>query len=203
MSVQVRVLSGAALDTALGDVARLRIEVFREFPYLYDGNAAYEAEYLSLYREAPGAIVVAAMAEGRIVGAATGLPLNAADAAFAGPVSAGGLDPERTFYCAESVLLSPYRGRGIGHAFFDAREDRARDLGMTQAVFCAVERPEDHPARPADYRSLEPFWRKRGYRPLAGAAAEFSWKDVGDDTERRHRLNFWWRALDQAWPGYP
>ena len=203
MSVKVCVLSGAELDAALGDVARLRIEVFREFPYLYDGDAAYEAEYLSLYSEAPGAIVVAAMAEGKIVGAATGLPLKGADAAFAGPVSAAGLDPAQTFYFAESVLLPGYRGQGIGHAFFDAREARARGLGMTQAVFCAVERPEDHLARPADYRSLEPFWRKRGYRPLAGAVAEFSWKDVGDDPESLHRLNFWWRALDQAPPGYP
>ena len=39
-------LTGADVRTVLDDVARLRISVFRDFPYLYDGSLDYERDYL-------------------------------------------------------------------------------------------------------------------------------------------------------------
>ena len=42
--IDVRRLTGEALGAALDDVARLRIEVFRAFPYLYDGDAEYDVD---------------------------------------------------------------------------------------------------------------------------------------------------------------
>ena len=99
------------------------------------------------------------------------------------------------FYCAESVLLPEYRGQGIGHAFFDAREAHARALGRTYSAFCGVVRPADHPLRPADYAPLDPFWRKRGYEPVAGAVAHFRWKDLDQPEDSDHPLQFWMRAL--------
>lgn len=194
MSVTTRVLTGEALAAALEDVARLRIAVFRDFPYLYDGDADYERDYLRAY-QSPGAVVVAALDGSRIVGAATGAPMSDHAADFA-QAFAGRPEPlDQIFYCAESVLLRDYRGHGIGHAFFDAREAHARDLGARFSAFCSVIRPEDYPARPADYRPLDPFWRKRGYAPLPGVLAHFGWKDLGEADETEKTLQFWMRAL--------
>ena len=61
--------------------------------------------------------------------------------------------------------------------------------------FCGVQRPGDHPMRPADYRPLDPFWRARGYAPLPGVIARFSWKDLGEDSETLKPLQFWIRDL--------
>ena len=193
--IRVERLTGAALEAALGDVARLRIEVFRAWPYLYDGDTAYEEAYLQTYRDSADAILVGAFDGDRLVGASTGTPMqdHAEDfaAAFAGQdVALGDI-----FYCAESVLLPDYRGQGIGHAFFDAREDHARALGHEYAAFCGVKRPKDHPLRPADYQPLDPFWRKRGYAPVAGAVAQFAWKDIDQAQETDHPLQFWMRRL--------
>jgi len=104
----------------------------------------------------------------------------------------------QTFYCAESVLLPAYRGQGIGHRFFDLREAHARALGLRHVVFCAVRRPDDHPLRPADYRPLDPFWRARGYAPVAGAVARFGWKDVDQPAETDKPLQVWARTLEEA-----
>ena len=191
--MEVRAFRGGELLAALDDVARLRIEVFRAYPYLYDGDAAYERRYLEPYR-AQDAIVVGAFDGAALVGAATGMPLAAHADDFAAAFADSEIDLGDVFYCAESVLLPEFRGRGIGHAFFDVREAHARALGYGKAAFCAVVRGE-HPMKPEGYRPLDAFWRGRRYEPLEGAIARFGWRDIGENTESLKPLQFWMRAL--------
>ncbi|WP_171101166.1 GNAT family N-acetyltransferase [Ruegeria sp. HKCCD7255] len=192
---EVRALTGTALEAVLDDVAKLRIEVFRDWPYLYDGDLAYERTYLQSYRDSDKAIVVGAFDGPTLVGASTGAPLADHADDFAAAFEGTGLDLSDIFYCAESVLLSDYRGQGVGHTFFDLREAHARENGFRKCAFCAVQRPEDHPERPDDYRPLDAFWCARGYEPLPGVIANFSWKDVGHDSETSKPLQFWIRDL--------
>ena len=96
--------------------------MFQDYPYLYEGDAAYEEGYLQAYADSPGAIVVGAFDGARMVGAATGAPMEDHAPEFGEPFAAKGYDIAEIFYFEESVLLEGYRGRGIGHAFFDARE---------------------------------------------------------------------------------
>ena len=193
--IRVARLTGDDLARALEDVARLRIEVFRAWPYLYDGDAAYEARYLQTYRESEAAILVGAFDGERLVGASTGTPMEDHAQDFAAAFEGQGIDMKDIFYCAESVLLPDYRGKGIGHAFFDAREGHARDMGRRYSAFCSVARPADHPLKPEGYQPLDPFWRKRGYAPLDGAVARFGWKDIDQPDETEHALQFWLREL--------
>ncbi|WP_299504641.1 GNAT family N-acetyltransferase [uncultured Roseobacter sp.] len=195
MVLDIRPLTGDALKNVLADVAALRIEVFRDWPYLYDGDAAYEQAYLSHYVESAGALVVGAFDGARLVGAATGAPLTDHADDFANAFAGTGVALSEVFYCAESVLLPAYRGQGVGHAFFDAREAHAQAFGYPKVCFCSVIRPEDHPERPVDYRPLDRFWRKRGYAPLPDVIASFSWKDVGEIEETAKPLQFWMREL--------
>lgn len=195
MSVTVAPVTGAGLAEVIPALARLRITVFRAFPYLYDGDAAYEADYLAGFAAAGGAVIVVARDGERIVGAATAAPLATQDAAWQAPLAAAGFDVARCFYFGESVLLPEYRGQGIGHAFFDHREEQARAQGASHVAFCSVIRAEDHPAGPADHRPLDGFWRGRGYAPLAGVTAWFDWKVVDGSDEEPHELQYWTRAL--------
>ncbi len=199
MGLSVRRLTGPAIRQSLDALAELRITVFRAWPYLYAGSHDYERAYLAQFAASPRAVIVGAFAGSRLVGAATAMPLADEHEAFRAPFEAHGEDVNGIFYFAESVLLAAYRGQGIGHAFFDHREEQARALGFARAVFCAVERPVDHPLRPADYRALDPFWRRRGYRPLQGISCRLSWPDLGAATETEKTLHFWSRSpLDPA-----
>ncbi|MFD2740450.1 GNAT family N-acetyltransferase [Sulfitobacter aestuarii] len=193
--IRVETLTGEALAAALPDVARLRIAVFRDWPYLYDGDQTYEENYLQRYRDSDSALVVGAFDGATLIGASTGTPLADHADDFAAAFAGSGIALHTVFYCAESVLLPSYRGRGLGHRFFDAREDHARRLGFAKCCFCAVQRPADHPMRPESYRPLDTFWRGRGYAPLPGPLARFSWKDLGEQTETDKPLQFWIRDL--------
>lgn len=194
--MRVDALVGEALDAALDDVAALRISVFRDWPYLYDGDLGYERTYLEAYRQSDAAVLVGAFDGARLVGAATGTPMGDHADDFAVAFDGTGIALSSIFYCAESVLLPEYRGQGIGHRFFDIREAHARALGATVSAFCSVVRPPDHPLKPAAYRPLDGFWRKRGYAPLEGAVAQFAWKDVDQDAETSKRLQVWIRHLE-------
>lgn len=193
----VECLYGAAIALELDALARLRIQVFREFPYLYEGTLAYEQRYMQDYEKSPRSTLVVARSGTRVVGVATALPLldhrDAAQLAVA--FAAAGIAPEQVYYFGESVLEPAERGRGIGHAFFDAREASARRHGFPIAAFCAVERPEDHPARPAGYLPHHAFWAKRGFVRRPDLTTLFSWRDVGDDDESEKPMVCWLKEL--------
>ena len=196
MSLEVEPLTGDAASAVLDEVARLRIEVFREYPYLYDGDLDYERKYLESLAGARDAVIVQAREGGTLIGASTGAPLVTQQESFRAPLRARGIPEDEVFYFGESVLLQKFRGRGLGHAFFDERENHARSLEeIRHCAFCAVVRPDDHPARPAQYRSHDKFWKKRGYEPLPGVVGSFPWQEVGAAGEVEHPMQFWMRSL--------
>lgn len=196
MSLAINRLSGEQITPYLDDLARLRIEVFRRFPYLYDGDMDYERRYLETYARSPGSLFVLARDDERVVGVATGIPMTDETEAFKGPFIEQGYDPERIFYFGESVLLPEYRGQGIGVTFFDHREAFAREQGsFTHCCFCAVERPENHPLRPASYQPLGEFWKNRGYRKVPELRTWYSWKDIDESHETEKPMTFWIKRL--------
>lgn len=184
-------LRGDTLRAWLPRLAGLRIAVFREWPYLYDGTPGYEETYLAAYADSPGAAVIAAIEGDRAVGCATCQPMAEATARVQAAFPERGLDPARFCYFGESVLLPEYRGRGAGVRFFEMREAHARSLGLAAAAFCAVTRNDNDPRRPKDYVPLDAFWGRRGYVRRADISVIFEWKEVGDDRDTPHALGFW------------
>jgi len=201
-SPRLETVSGPAqLRPLLPALARLRAAVFRDWPYLYDGDAGSEERYLAAYAESPGAAVVVALDGAEPVGAATCQPMAEAAAPVREAFRGRGLDPARFCYFGESVLLPQYRGHGIGVGFFAAREAQARALGLDHAAFCAVVRNPNDPRRPKEYLPLDGFWRRRGYTPRPDLSCVFRWREVGDDgRETPHSLAFWLKPLPGAPP---
>ena len=194
-AIRVEALTGARLQAHLPDVARLRIEVFRAFPYLYDGDLDYEARYLRAFAASRDAVIVGAFDGDEVVGASTAAPLMGQTDEVTAPFRARGEDLSRIFYFGESVLMAGYRGQGIGVRFFDLREAQARRCGASGAAFCAVARADDHPARPVDYVPLDAFWRKRGYAPVPGLICRMDWREIGCAEETAKTMQFWTKAL--------
>jgi len=202
MGLRIECLKGDSIGSGVADLARLRIRVFRAWPYLYDGDLAYEEAYLSGFAKGQTSVIVAAYDVDTIVGAATGSPLEEHTAEFV-PLFAGyGYRAENIFYCGESVLLPEYRAQGIGHGFFDRREAHARELRdklgyqFEYSSFCSVIREGGDLRCPPGYRPLDSFWEKRGYRKVAGMIGHYNWREIGQVSETRKPMQFWMRKLD-------
>jgi hypothetical protein len=176
-------------------LAELRIEVFREFPYLYKGSAENEQRYLDTYLKSENFCLFAAFHDHKMVGATTCLPLIEEAPEVQQPFLEKGLLPEEYTYFGESVLLHPYRGLGIGKKFFLLREAQTILFNTPYATFCAVERSPDHPLRPAYHHFLDPLWAKLGYQKQEELQCRMEWEELPEGQRTSHVLSFWTKQI--------
>ncbi|AVP98282.1 GNAT family N-acetyltransferase [Ahniella affigens] len=193
MSLGLKSLTGVEAAAFLDDLARLRIQVFRDWPYRYEGTLAYEHQYLTAYTRAPSVLLVLALDGDRVVGASSAMRMSDEDASIRAPIEAAGLDPASICYFGESVLDPAYRGRGLGKAFFAARLAHAESLGAADACFAAVIRDQHDPRRPENAANLEPLWRRFGFAPRPGLILRMNWPEIDGVGDVGHDLQFWFR----------
>ena len=201
MSIKVRAVSKEFAREHLLEIAALRIKVFKDFPYIYAGSVDYEVKYLDRYFKAAHGTFILAFDENsgdKIIGVATALPLKEEDDFVKKPFLELGKKIDEFFYFGESVLLPEYRGQGLGHSFFDEREKVALSFPQIKTtVFCAVERPVDHPMKPANYRPLDEFWKKRGYQKDSQLISKFEWLDIGEGHETEKNMRYWVKSWNR------
>jgi GNAT superfamily N-acetyltransferase len=188
--------TGRQFGQVFDDLALLRIAVFRDFPYLYEGSVEYERSYLQTYARSERSFLFAVYDGDRMVGATTCIPLSDETEEVQQPFVEAGFNLSEIFYFGESILLPEYRGLGLGNRFFDEREAHAAGFGTYRyTCFCAVVRPDDHPLRPSDYRPLDAFWTRRGYRKIPELKSRFSWPDIGATEATPKTMVYWMRKL--------
>jgi len=190
--------TGAGIAEVFNDLARLRIAVFRDYPYLYEGSVEYELGYLQTYLQSERSFLFAVYDGDEMVGATTCIPLQDETADVRKPFEDAGFDIGAICYFGESILLPSYRGHGLGHRFFDEREAYARNRGdFETCCFCSVDRGDNHPLRPSDYRPNDAFWLKRGYRKEPALQSTMDWPDLGETTSTPKIMIFWTKPLNR------
>ncbi|CAH0994439.1 hypothetical protein EMA8858_00549 [Emticicia aquatica] len=188
--------TGQEIASVFDDLAQLRIEVFKAFPYLYEGSVAYEKDYLKVYAASKNAFLFAVYDDKKMVGATTCIPLIDETDEVKKPFLKANIDINTVFYFGESILLSKYRGLGLGHRFFDERENYAHGFKQCKMTcFCSVVRPENHPMRPENYQPLDEFWIKRGYQKNAQLKSQFEWLDIGESIATEKDMIYWTKNI--------
>ncbi len=191
MAIAMQLLTGPLVTACLDDLASLRLEIFREFPYLYDGVRDGELRYLGLYAETPDALVVTVTDAGKTIGAATGIPLRYETQEMISSFTLTGYPGEPIYYVGELLFYPEYRNRGLGQRLLSLVEERVRSLGKYPTLTCAtVERPQDHPLRPPDYTPIERFLARTGFALLPGVTTRLTWREI-DGSTPAHVMNFW------------
>ena len=188
-------LKGQDIFSYIPELAKLRIEIFKSYPYLYDGDLDYEHNYLDTYVKCKESIIVIALDQNKVVGASSAIPLEFETIEFQKPFLENGINIKDVFYFGESVLQVAYRGRGLYRHFITEREAAAKEYGSKLAAFAAIERPLDDPKKPEDYVPLNSVWKYFGYKKYPKLCMYYEWKEIGEVLQSPKPLVFWLKKL--------
>lgn len=195
MVISANLLTGLSVEGCLDDLASLRINIFKEYPYLYDGFPEDELKYLRLYMETPDAFVISVKDSGRMIGAATGVPLCYEHEGLVAPFIGTSYSVDELFYVGEVLFYQECRDRGLGLNLLKQIEEYVRTLGSYRYLTCAtVVRPDNHPLYPENYVKIDKFLTRTGFNILPDVTSNFVWQET-DGVMRDHLMQFWIKEL--------
>lgn len=196
--MEFKVYKGAEIEAIFDALAELRIQVFGEFPYLYQGTKEFEFQYLNKYVASNCSFIYTVWDNQKLIGASSCIALSDEFEDVKDPFLKAGMDINSIIYFGESILLKAYRNQGFGKLFMEKRLEFASSFPWCKAVyFCSVERPENHPLKPIDYKNLHSFWRNQGFEPTE-LSSFFEWKDIDQEIESSKKMNYWMKQIQQS-----
>lgn len=200
-SFTIKVLVNSELQKILPFIVEQRIALFREYPYLYEGNAKEENTYITWFSKLPHSAVAVAYLGKNPVGFITGTGFTGFSEHFEGSIDLfkrADLNPSAYYYIAEIVILPSYRGNHLSKRLFDALEAYAYKCGYTASCF-VTESHDVHPLKPKNYRSLKPLWTGLGYAK-SSLFIHFSWLTIQPNNsavQQEHKLDYWIKDLNK------
>ncbi len=190
-------LNGSQARDYVNQLANLRLTIFNDFPYLYEGNLDYEKKYLETYLKAEHSFIFLVLDNDKVIGATTGIWAKEEEDSLKKPFKNFGISADEVFYFGESLLLNEYRGQGIGKIFFEEREKFCKQLPFIKMMsFCAVVRDSHHPLKPQGYKPLDEFWKAMGFHKKEGLTTQYEWQDRGESAPTNKQMQYWIKTLD-------
>lgn len=198
--IQFERLYGSEAKTCMDILASFRIQYFREFPYLYEGNMDYELIYLDGFFSNPEACLIIGREFEQPIVVSTSIPLlsdyeivKSAENIFA----ADGLRASEFMYFGEIIIVPQHRGQGLTKRIFAQQEETALKNGYTSTCYLAVDREEEHPMWPDGYKNPAVIWNRLGYRKT-NMVTDFNWPTIqlaGGAEDKPNPMRFWVKEL--------
>ena len=195
-SISIEVLKGPEVIPYLQKVAQLRIEFYRNYPYLYEGNLTDEETYLSMYAKSKDSLLVIAKNGDDVVGAVTGIPMLETKKENKWLYTQKQTPDEHIFYLGELVLSQDYQNSTLQEMLYLQLENAVKGLEKYSILaVCEIERSPEDTKKPVSAFSSEVLWAGRGFIKQPELYTTNAWKDVGDLEKSDHHLFFWYKAL--------
>ncbi len=195
-NIEIKVLKGSEILPYIHQVAQLRITIFREFPYLYEGTVSSEEKYLKMYSRTKNSTFIIALDHEKVIGVVTGVPVAESMDEIKALFHEKKIPTDGVYYLGDIVLLKEYRKRKIGRDLFKAFEKSVRSTGKYQTMaLCEIDRSRTNLKKPADYIPLETFWTRQGFIKHPNLIAHFSYQEIGNEEMTLHPMIFWTKEL--------
>lgn len=192
--IRIEVFTGPQARAYFSQIANMRITLFSEYPYLYQGDINSEQAYLETYFCSANASILLVCDGDKIVGYSSSIPLIEEEDALKKPFIDRCLDLNDYLYIGEVMLCPEYRHKGITEKFFAYHENKARQAGYKKVVFMTVERSDNHANKPSVYQGLDPVWRHFGYEK-SDILVYFKWKQIDTRQETLNSLAIWQKTI--------
>lgn len=179
------------------DIAHMRLTLFKEFPYLYEGDEEGEREYLESYFNADTACLILLYDQGEIVGFSSGVGLHEEMPDIQKPFARHGLNTQDYYYVGEVMLKAPYQKKGLTKIFqehhnWHIQNLKARGEGnFSKLTLMTVVRPDDHPLYPEGYEPIDGILNHFGFQKSDTLFVHLPWSQVDQEEVVDHTLNIW------------
>ncbi len=189
---KLTILKGEQIKPLTPALARLRINLFREYPYLYDGNIKYESDYLREYAKEPYSMLHMVHYNDEIVALFSGMPLSCKSSIVLDLKNAmlenGHENIDKYYYYGEILIVPEFRHYGLFNLLFTSMDYEAKLLGFSDACLLTVEREDSHPLKSLDYVPTDALWQTRGYK-RSGLIVNFDWPTIFPNGETKDIKN--------------
>lgn len=195
-NLRIESLSGAESKKYFEDFARLRIEIFREYPYLYEGTVENERNYIENYLSNPQSRIFVLFDGDKICGMLTTVPMSGEYQDIIASFEKTGLKSSESFYLGDMILQKEYRNRKLFPIFFNAALEHAKCKGFkTLSLMCIVCKDADW-GRPAEFRDVVRLCEKIGFTKIDGGVIELKWASLAKGGEQKtHTLQLYQMQL--------
>jgi hypothetical protein len=194
--LEVYQLNGDQARSYFEEIAKLRLSMFLEYPYLYRGTLAYEKEYLEHYFVSKKSVIYLALHHERVVGFSNIIPLEEALLEIQFAFLDQGIDISKHMYLGEAILAPEYRHtKGLVSALSTISEVHAKEHGYEIVTFMSVDRPEDHPYKPEGYHSHDELFKYFGYHQNDQVKIRLSWTQIDTGIETDNTLSVWEKKI--------
>ncbi len=176
------------------------LNIFKEYPILNQGTFEGVKDNFKKFSQEPHCtFLIAQTNDHTVIAIATGIPLLAYSYE-AELFEKNNLDPSDFFHINDVIVLSQYQNKGIGSKLYKKLEKKARFWGYKKICLCTVERKEDHPLKPTNFKDPAIFWQRLGFSKTSLTIKE-SWPTIMDEqgTVEMHEntLTFWTKELNK------
>ncbi|MGE0009567.1 MAG: GNAT family N-acetyltransferase [Candidatus Babeliales bacterium] len=198
----IRLVTGKECNALTLFVAQCRVDLFKGYPYLYEGTVEEGVHSMSAFMEYPHAALAVAYYNNEPVAYITGNSLVAEmERYFKDYLQVFknySIDPQDHYYLPDVIVTPAHRGRGLIKHMLEVIEAYACKLGYAYATL-ATESHATHPLKPAEYRELDPLWSKHGFTKT-NLMLSFSWETEQPDGSSKmqdHELSYWLKKLSK------
>lgn len=179
----------------LQHVSEMRMRLFRDFPYLYDAKLDDEREYMHTYSQAGSAALVVTRAEGQLIGLCTTIAISEEIDEFKTKFEALGYAPTKVLYLGEMLLEPAWQGRGLGGQMLERIEAEAAAKGYQWVTAAMVQREENDPRQPDNYRTPRTLLERCGYHAEPRLDSQLTWLEIGQSAPTEHLMRFWVKEI--------
>lgn len=200
MTITVEIHVGKDAAEYIDYVSQLRIDIFKEYPYLYEGELEYEKQYMHGYTTDKKSMIAVAKVNGELAGVSTGIPLisDSEIVADAKNVFAKqNVEVGDYYYYGEVIVLPKFRGHGITTKLYSEQNQLIQEWGFKHVCILTVVREENHSLKPKDYKSPDGMWKHLGFF-RNDLTIDYHWPTIHPDKSVKdvnNTLEFWTKNL--------
>jgi len=199
--LEFKTYQGKEIEAFIDKIGQIRLDAFKEFPYLYKGDLDYERAYLSEYTKHEKSLLILVYSFNEIVGFITGAAIDSklsiTEDAFK-LFKSKGLSPSSFYYIGEIIVLKEYRSFDLSSKLLKEVEDFALAQGYSSTCFLTVVREDDHPLKPKDYKDTAKLWEFHKYKRM-NLYTKYKWTTIINSTDaiyQENRLEYWCKSLN-------